>query len=143
TAKEASATDMVWRAISYTSQAITTAWEPVARVPQKRPARKSTYGGLARRDDVSSAVSGVGGETDIHHFHLSARERERSAHRQYDIVVSYLREPGSRCCFDCKRRLTRSNPVNLPHIISGNLPTYPGVSNCRGRRRQRGVPSRF
>ena len=41
TAKAASATDMVRRATSYTSHAMMTDCEPVARVPRKRPARKS------------------------------------------------------------------------------------------------------
>src|SRR5438552_434111 len=39
---------------------MTTAWEPVARVPQNRPARNRAYGRRARSEGASSA-SGDGG----------------------------------------------------------------------------------
>ncbi len=56
------------RAISYTSHAMTTAWEPVASVPRNRPARNITYGRRVNSDDESSAGSGARVAAGIQHF---------------------------------------------------------------------------
>src|SRR5262249_313788 len=72
---EASASDIVFRATSYTSQAMTTAWDPVARVPRNRPVRKSTYGRRISSEDESSVGSDGWAVEDIRHFQETGKRR--------------------------------------------------------------------
>jgi hypothetical protein len=47
---------------------MTTDCEPVAKVPRKRPARKSKYGRRARSDEISSDDSSGSAVLDTQHF---------------------------------------------------------------------------
>ena len=64
TTNDASSTGRVCRANSYTSQAITTACDPVPRVAQNRPARNRRYGHRAS-NGLSSSSGGSGGGAGV------------------------------------------------------------------------------